>query len=162
MCLQPFLLKNVQINPKKQGFTLIELLTVVTLLGILSGLALQAFYIYRSNGYYAVSDSTLRNARTALEAGLTNVDNLPGAVPLTAQNGAGSISDPAMAALLPGMRLPSSVKLQALYDDSCDVGACTSEMLQVNHCKGKEYVRYVRFGDGSDILLQHVAGPGCP
>lgn len=147
---------------RKRGFTLIELLTVISLLGVLAGLALQAFYIYRANGYYAVTESTLKNARTALEAGLSNVDNLPTAVGLTSQASPGSIGDPGLSTLLPGMRLPNNVKLQAMYDDTCDVGACTSEILQVNHCKGSEFARYIRFGDGSDILMQHVAGAGCP
>ena len=154
--------KNAVAHGRKRGFTLIELLVVVSLLGVLAGLAMQAFYIYRANGYYAVSESTLKNARTAMEAGLSNVDNLPSALGLTAQNSPGQLADPGMAALLPGMRLPGNVKLQAMYDDSCEVGACTSEILQVNHCKGQEFVRYVRFGDGSDILMQHVAGTGCP
>ena len=146
----------------QRGFTLIELLTVICILGILSALGLYSFSVYNQRAAYVVAEQTLSDARTDLEASITNVDNPPASVPLFAQSAQGALQNASAAALLPIMRIPRNVKFQVSYDASCIDGGCQSEFLQVNHCNGSEYVRWIRFGDGVDVLLDHIAGSGCP
>lgn len=145
----------------EKGFTLIELLTIIGLIGILYQLGLTAFYEYRGKAAYSVAEKTLRDARTAIEAGLNDYDNPPGAVPLTVQDTQGPMSDPSLQHLLPGMMLPGSVTFRVFYDPSCQDAGCQSEMMQTNHCKGEEFVRWVRFGDGLSVWMEHLAGAGC-
>jgi prepilin-type N-terminal cleavage/methylation domain-containing protein len=143
------------------GFTLIELLTIIAIIGILSSLALTSFKVYRADAAYTVAESTLRNARSAVEASLNNIDNPPPAVALTSQSAPGPLSDASARAFLPALQLPKNVKLDVFYDPTCVTGACQSEILQVSHCFADEYTRWVRFGDGVDMLLENVAGGGC-
>ena len=144
------------------GFTLIELLTVIAIIGVLSALGVTNLAYYKANAAYASATTTMHNARNALEAGLSDPDNLPGAVGLTSQTSQGSLTNVAAAALLPGMLLPSDVKFQVEYDPACSTGACQSDFLQVNHCFGREYIRFLRFGDGVELYLDHIDGVGCP
>ena len=146
----------------EQGFTLIELLTICAIIGLLSALGLTTFQMYRGSAAYGVAETTLRNARNAVEASINKTDATLVAVPLTAQSTQGQITDPSAAQFLPGMMVPRQVKFQVSYDPACTTGACTSEFLQVNHCMGNEFVRWIRFGDGIDVTLEHLAGTGCP
>lgn len=149
-------------NSSQRGFTLIELLVIISIIGLLAGLGITAFKVYRSNAAYSVVEVSIRDARTAIEASLNDPDNPPLAVPLTAQTAQGVVTDAAASQFLPGFRVPRSTKFQVSYDPTCTVAACQSELVQVNHCKGDEFARWVRFGDGVDVLLEHLAGTGCP
>lgn len=146
----------------ERGFTLIELLTVLVILSILSGLGMYSFSVYQARAAYIVAEQTMSDARTDLEASITSVDNPPGSVALYAQAIQGPLQNAAAAALLPSTRVPRNVKFQVSYDSGCIDGGCQSEFIQVNHCNGSEYVRWIRFGDGVDVLLDHLAGSGCP
>ena len=145
----------------EKGFTLIELLVVVCLLMILSGLGIQTMHTYRSKAAYSVGESTLHSARTALEAGLNNTDNPPPSIELFTQASQGPIANAAAAALLPAMVMPKHVELQASHDADCTEGACMSDMIQAKACQAEEYLRWVRFGDGIDIYMEHQPGGGC-
>lgn len=146
---------------RESGFTLIELLTIIAIIGILGSLALTSFQVYRSDAAYSVAESTLRNARSALEASINNIDSPPGPVALVSQNTPGVMSDPSARAFLPAFQVPKNVKVEVSYDPTCVIGACQSEFVQIGHCFADEYTRWVRFGDGVDMLLEHVAGGGC-
>lgn len=148
-------------SSSERGFTLIELLTIIGIIGILSLLGMSSFKVYRADAAYSVAESTLRNARSAVEASVNNVDNPPPAVALTTQQSAGPISDANARAFLPALQLPKNVRFQVSYDPTCVSGACQSELVEVSHCFANEYTRWIRFGDGVDLLLEHVAGGGC-
>ncbi len=145
----------------ESGFTLIELLTIVAIVMVLSSLALTSFQVYRADAAYSVAESTLRNARSVGEASINNVDSPPGAVSLVSQNSPGALSDASARAFLREFQLPKNTKIELSYDPTCVTAACQSELLQVGHCFSDEYTRWVRFGDGVELLLEHVAGGGC-
>ena len=145
----------------EKGFTLIELLTVIGTIGVLAYLGLTAFKLYRSKGFYSSATITLHNAQNALEAAIVDQDHPPAALPLTVADGQGAIVDPAMAAILPGMKLSSHMELSAFYDPDCLDASCIASILQASPCLGEEHVRSVRSGDGLEVLLEHVAGNGC-
>ena len=146
----------------EKGFTLIELLTVIVIIGILAGLGITSFGVYRSSAAYAVANKTIRDAQISMEAGLTNEDDPPPAVALTTQHVQGPVQDPNAAQLLPAMQLPRQTSFAVSYDPDCLDPGCESASLQVRHCQGDEFVRYVRYGDGAWDYLEHLAGTGCP
>ncbi len=145
---------------RDSGFTLLELLVVMTMIGILSYLGLTSFYVYKSDAAYSVAESVLRNARVAVEASLNDIDNPPAAVDLV-QTASGKITNQSASQYLPGMQLPKNIKITVVYDPSCAEAGCQSDFLEVRHCLGKEYLQWVRFGDGTEAQLNHLAGVGC-
>ncbi|MCB0319237.1 MAG: type II secretion system protein [Bdellovibrionales bacterium] len=145
---------------KEKGFTLIELLVVIGTIGVLAALAMSGFSVYRASAAYAVVERTISSARTAAEAGISDADNLPSAVSLTSINSQGPIGGVAGDYLV-GMQIPGNVKLDVEYDPTCTTAVCQSELIQVNHCWANEYARWIRYGDGVDILLQNISGAGC-
>jgi prepilin-type N-terminal cleavage/methylation domain-containing protein len=144
-----------------KGFTLIELLTVISIIGILSALGITSFKVYRNSAAYSVSEKTLRDARTAIEASANNVEVARVAVPGLVQTSQGAITDAAGSVFLPGMMIPRNVKFTARFDPTCQGGGCEMEHLEVSHCFGLEHISWTRFGDGIDVLLENVAGGGC-
>ena len=147
---------------RDSGFTLIELLTVIGIIGVVSGLALQSFKEYRARAAYAVAEQTLNDARIALEAALSEPDAAY-AFDLTnlSQNTPGPMSDANARSLFPGLNLPKDIKITVNHDQTCISGACLSKSVAVRHCTGTEYVTWQRYGDGVEIKLDHVAGGGC-
>lgn len=146
---------------KEAGLTLIELLTVLSTLGVLAALALPSFKLYKQKAAYSITEGTLRNARLAMQAGITSSDSDPAAVPLTVQNSPGNFSNPLANALMPGMVIPQQTKVQIYYDPTCDMAGCFSEILQVDHCSATEYTRWLRRGDGLVTHLENVSGSNC-
>lgn len=144
----------------QSGFTLIELMVVMLIISVLSYLGMTAFYVYRSDAAYSVVQSVMRNSRVIVEASLNDLDNPPLTTNLV-QNVAGPIVDAAGKTYLPGMQLPRNVKLSAQYDPTCTVAGCQSDFLEVKHCLGHEYTQWVRFGDGAEANMAHIAGVGC-
>lgn len=145
----------------ESGFTLIELLTVIGILSVLSYLGTTAFSSYKASAAYAVAAQTYADSRRAMEAGINDIDRPPGEVPIVAQSAKGMIQDAAARGLLVGFFLPENVKFTVSYDPECQEAGCERAMIQVNHCFGKQAVRWVQFGDGLDILLDKLAAEGC-
>lgn len=146
----------------EKAFTLLELMAVLAILSILMSLAMFSLTEYTATAGYSVAASTLRDARTALGASFNDANTAPPALGLTTQTSPGGIQDNTARLLLPGMQLPSNVKFSVSYDPSCTDASCESEYLQVRHCRGNEYIRWIRYGDGLDVLLEHISGVGCP
>lgn len=145
----------------EQGFTLIELLSVIAIIGVLAGLGVSSLTIYQANAAYAVAGDTMRNARTAFEAGINDIDNPPPSVALITQTSQGSLSDASAAQILRGMMLPKNIEFRVQYDSNCLNAGCQSAMIEVSHCRADEHLRWVRFGDGMGVLLENLAGGGC-
>ena len=145
---------------KQDGFTLLELLVVTAIIAVLLYLGLTSFWVYRTEAAYSVANTVMRNSRVAVEAAMNDLDHPPLAASLV-QRAAGQIQDSAGKTYLPQMQLPINVKLTASYDPSCTVGGCQSDFIEVRHCLGKEYVQWVRFGDGVETQIDHIQGSGC-
>ena len=146
----------------QRGFTLIELLTVVAIIGVLGSIALTNFYIYRHKAAYGVIQSAVKNVQLAAESGTSDPDRLPAAVPLTAQTTPGLLSSALASQFLPGMMLPKNIKFQVSWDPSCITSACVAGFAQLNHCSGLEYLQWLKYGDGTDLILENIPGSGCP
>lgn len=59
---------------REAGFTLIELLVVVSIVSILSAIALNQFSVYKANSFNATAVSDLRNGISAQEAAFVDND----------------------------------------------------------------------------------------
>jgi prepilin-type N-terminal cleavage/methylation domain-containing protein len=147
---------------KEAGFTLIELMTVVVTIGALAGMAVMSFKDYRAKAAYGVAEQTLNDARTALEAALSEPDAVFAfTLANVAQSTPGAFTDPNANDLFPGFRLPKDVKVTVYHDPTCLDSTCLSKAVEVRHCTGIDYVDWQRFGDGVEIKLEHIAGSGC-
>jgi len=149
-------------HSSQSGFTLIELLVVVAIVGILASLGLTSFNFYKASAAYATAESTLHDARNAIEASMVDADNPPELVNLMAIEQQGPVQDPDAKQLLPGLVIPRNTKFQVAHDPDCLAAGCQAQFVQVNHCLGKEFVRWIRFGDGLEMKLDKIAGEGCP
>lgn len=147
---------------RQRGFTLIELLVSIALVAVLATLGLSSFWTYRSSAALSISQQTLRNGRTAIEAGV-NSDTLPPPVDYT-QAAQGALLDAGAREYMPGMNVPKNVSLHASYDPDCDDASCQSDSLEVRHCLGKQYVTWFRTGDGfgPDVPLILPGSIPCP
>lgn len=148
------------INENQSGFTLIELLVTVSILSILSGLAIAAFTVYRENAEYTKGAATLRNARTAMDVGeLELPDDFSLAYTTTGTSG-GDLPG-VLSTTMPGISTPIDVRLGA------EVNACDSssnpldrrELIVVESCKSTQSVRWQKFCGGVEVLLEHVNTP---
>lgn len=144
------------------GFTLIELLTVIATIGVLVSLALTGFSVYRASAAYAVATSTYKSARNALEAAISDPNNLPGAVSPTVRVSDQGPVGGAARTVMPGMQMPKNMVMQVQYDPTCVDASCNEAYLSTRHCIGKEYLYWFRRGDGVEMLVEHVGGAGCP
>lgn len=145
----------------QRGMTLIELMTVIVLLGVLSGLSISTFKLYRASANYTVAETSMQYARRAIEAALSRTDNPPDAVALTSQTVAGAVVDADAAEYLEGFYLPPNIRVDVEYDPGCNNGGCQSDYVQIKHCEGLEFVRWIRFGDGTELMLPNLPGAGC-
>ena len=141
------------------GFTLIELLVVMAVIGILSGLALQSFYIYRYNAYHGVALATFGQARTALEAGKADTEdfNAPLAVDQTT---AGPATQGDGRDLVPGLVLPPHFHIYASHDPTCTSGACMVDYVAARHCLVHKKAVYFRVNGLPGVTMLNVTEPG--
>lgn len=141
-----------------KGFSLIELLVVIGIIGVLAGLGTAIFSFYRQTAGYQVSKMAMRDVVTALDAGLSDKDQLVAFEHV--QNTPGEITLPAAHKLLPGLQLSANLKLSVRYDPNCVTAGCESAHITVTSCLAEEHVEYLRLGDGFFLTIDHVAG-GC-
>ena len=145
----------------ERGFTLIELLTVVAIIGVLANLSLSSVIIYRAKAAYSNCQRSVRDLRLAAQAGTSDPDNPPAAVPLYSQNTPGPIANAAAANFLVGMQVSKNMKVRVSYDPSCTVVGCVSGWAEIKHCQGREYIEWFQYGDGSEEVVEKIAGAGC-
>ena len=146
---------------RELGFTLIELLTVISILGILASLCLQSLKVYRSSAAYGVANSSVRNARTALEATFNNPDVTFSPLAMTSQSTPGPLTNATARSVFPAFQVSRNTTFTAYFDPACLDSSCIAGFMQVQHCQGLKYLNYTRFGDGADILLENIDGGGC-
>jgi prepilin-type N-terminal cleavage/methylation domain-containing protein len=145
----------------EQGFTLIELLTVIGIIGVVSALGLTSFYVYKSDAAYSSAARLVQDSITAVEAAVSIPDQVLPEVPGYVQTDQGQVSDPVARTFLEGIAVPRKMKFQFTYDPTCDSSACVQASVQANHCQAVDYPRWVRYGDGLDVRLEHLSGSGC-
>lgn len=144
----------------ERGFSLIELLTVIAILGVLVGLSMGAYTIYRENAEYAKGDATMHQARTALYAGESDLpDGFTMAFSQSTTTGGTLIG--AMGQAMPGAVMPKDLRL------GVEINACgplsgpfdREKFIVSEPCRAKRAIHYQRFCGGSEILLENVANP---
>jgi prepilin-type N-terminal cleavage/methylation domain-containing protein len=145
----------------ERGFTLIELLTVIAIIGIVAALGMTSFYVYRSDAAYAVSERLVQDGVRSIEATLNNVDQTFSPISNYTQTVQGTITDPSAAKVLVGLMVPKKSKIEFSYDPTCDNAACVLASFEARHCMSHEHIRWIRYGDGVDVRLEHLAGGGC-
>ncbi|MBN8548076.1 MAG: type II secretion system protein [Deltaproteobacteria bacterium] len=155
-------MKRTSLYSQERAFTLIELLTIIAIIGVLAGMAMQSFKQYRARAAYAVAEQTLNDARIALEAALSEADaTYAFDLNNVSQSSPGPMADANARTLFPGLNLPKDIKITVNHDQACLSGACLASSISVRHCVGEEYVTWQRYGDGIEIKLDHVLGGGC-
>lgn len=143
----------------QKGFTLIELLTVIGILGVLAALGLQSFALYRANAAYAAVQRTTSDGRKDAEASLANPDNPVGTVALVNQRTPGPLTDAGARNLLPIMQVPRNISFSVSFDSGCNVAGCQSAFIEARHLYGKNYIQWMRTGDGYWTLVE-MSGSG--
>lgn len=151
----------MNVSNRESGFTLIELLTVVGIIGVLSSLGITSFYVYRSDAAYAVSERLVSDGRQSIEATLNAVDETHPTISNYVQSTQGPITDATAAKVLVGVNVPRKAKIEVSFDPDCDNSGCVMASVQANHCQADEHIKWIRYGDGVDIRLEHLAGGGC-
>jgi len=146
---------------KERGFSMIELLTVVTIVALLSKLALTSFVIYRGKAEYSKAVSLYQSARTASTAGEGDVgDSFEMAFTESTDNGAplaGSLRD-----YFPRLPVPENVVLGASVTPCAGSGIVPNVVISVKPCRGDgKHIEYVRFCNGFDTVEYDAAGNGC-
>ncbi|MCB0322701.1 MAG: prepilin-type N-terminal cleavage/methylation domain-containing protein [Bdellovibrionales bacterium] len=146
---------------EEAGFTLIELLVASAIIVVLSGLAVQAYVIYRESSYHTIAMQMMGNTRTAMEAGkvdserFTNnlffISQTPG--PATAMDGED---------IVPGLTLPNDFYVYVFHNPGCQFVGCMEDYVITRHCKSGQRVIYSKAHDmGETVVYNAAAGGSC-
>ena len=139
----------------ERGFTLIELLTVCTIIAVLGAISLTSYMIYADKAEYTKAESALRNARTALEAGLQNMEGREfGLGGVSGSHGEPLIGD--MQEALPGMVVPDRVRLM-VNRFNCGEEGRVADVVIVWACTPGFSTSYVRTCQGVEIITGKLA-----
>ncbi len=144
----------------ERGFTLIELLTIIGIIGVLAMLSMSSFRVYRASAAYAAVQTSLNQARVAMEASLTEPDVTYADVSLYEQTAQGRLLDDHAAALLPQFQVSRNTKFTIVHDSACLDASCVADQISIRHKSGTKYAYWMRFGDGLDILVENAPGAG--
>ncbi|MCB0345118.1 MAG: prepilin-type N-terminal cleavage/methylation domain-containing protein [Bdellovibrionales bacterium] len=148
-----------QASHAESGFTLIELLYTMSIVGILSAMAMASFHVYREDVEYRKAEYDLRNARTALELG--DQEAPAGlSVPLTDTDTSGGPVLGALADILPGAVTSPDVLLGAQYQ-SCEnrdpANWTINQLLLSRPCKADRYTSYLKHCNGVEVIQRNLA-----
>lgn len=141
------------------GFTLIELLYTLSVIGILSAMALASFYVYREDVEYRKAEYDMRNARIALEVG--DQEAPAGfSVPMTDTATAGGPVQGVLAEILPGAVTSPDVLLGVQYDGCINHSAgnwTINQLLLSRPCKADRYTSYLKHCNGVEVIQRNLA-----
>lgn len=122
------------------GFTLIELLVVICIMAILTAISIQNYSNYRQQIYNSSADHLIHNAKIALEAGKTNIDNFNNQWFWAWTDNLGIVQGWQVNEFLPGMKAERYARVFVSYDTWCDNAIagewCQIHSIQAYHCKG--------------------------
>lgn len=131
----------------ERGFTLIELLVVMSIIGILSGISISSYSVYRMRAYDIQADDLLHTARVALTAGRGNTDELDTDFywAFSDANGAFVGDDPNVFA--PGISIGEDTRVTVWFNGFCEnavaagwcaagTDCCVLEAAVAYHCRG--------------------------
>jgi prepilin-type N-terminal cleavage/methylation domain-containing protein len=141
----------------EDGFTIIELITVIGILSVLAGISIQTFAVYREDAFYSNSETGLRNAKVALEAGLANEENLPeNSILTTATFAAGRVTQGSATLIAPGLNNNPNSYIYVYHNTGCNSEWCLTDWITARHCKSDQYVYYYRYANGFQRTIGNV------
>jgi prepilin-type N-terminal cleavage/methylation domain-containing protein len=139
---------------QQAGFTLIELLVVISLVGILSSLAVQNFTEYRIMAFDHTATQTMHDTQNALEAGMIELQESvdPNLWSWIWSGGDGTLVGDA-SSLTPGLRVGDNVRIFAYYDGWCDNQNdpnmwCPVQYVETAHCQGRVTKAWAQLSNG--------------
>lgn len=150
----------------ENGFTLVELLVAAAIIGILCGLAVESFAVYRSRAYESLEVQVMSQTRTALEAGKMDSEQFPAELMTVSAGAPGALPGATAEILLPGLRLPNDFQLLVQHNPTCESGLCLIDFIEARHCKIAKAVRFWNIRNDNAVqplLMENVAvGGACP
>ncbi len=145
----------------EEGFTIIEVIVSAAIVAILSGLAVQAYVIYREDSYHAIAKQMMGNTRTSVEAGKVDSESFAGVLQFTAST-PGPATDGDSETIAPGLTLPADFTIQVIHNPNCAIVGCVEDYIVTRHCKADQRVIYTRtYQLGSSTLFNSAAGGVC-
>ena len=152
----------------EKGFTFIELLVSIAIIGILGGVALSAFTLYKKQGYDAHVDSAIRDARNSLEAGQVN-ESVSNQNMMAVSDMNGRLIGRNVQELVPGLVVNPDVRLLVMHSGICanqgqqlcgGSRCCFTEWISARHCKGKLMKTWGVWNDGT-MAVTEMPNVGC-
>ena len=145
----------------ESGFTLVELLVASAIVVILSGLAVQAYVIYRENSYHTIAKQMLGNTRTAMEAGKVDSESFDSNLFFVSQT-PGAASGMDADELVPGLTLPEDFYVYVFHNPVCQTAGCMEDYVITRHCKSNQRVIYFKtHAMGETTMFNADAGGAC-
>lgn len=142
------------------GFTLVELFVVLATIGILAGLSIETFRVYKESSYVSYADRYIVDAQTALAAGISDMsEDAAGAFYAAWTNADGSMGGAPDSSFVPGLVTTDSVRVSINYDSLCDSTdtdtwcpagglCCVTQWYRAYHCKGSTMKTLTRWNNG--------------
>ena len=129
------------------GFTLIELLTVIMILSSLAMMSLSGFIIYKKGAHMAKAQVTMHDARTALEAGITDMGDAGTLSGWSATDGSPLVSP--LSDLFPSMAVPKDVRMFGAQMDCGDGNYMYT--INIYACPADKFTTYIRTCAGFEV-----------
>lgn len=150
--------------PNERGFTLIELLVVMAILSILVFLSLEAYSTYRQGAFVDAAHASNRDARVALAAGSSDLDELPSGWYGGWRNTPGTVMSWSGDSILPGYVNPTNIEVFVFRNTWCDEAGmdwCLAEGVVTRHCKAGRQIQWLRWRNGIETNLDFSFPPNC-
>lgn len=154
------------------GFTLVELLVTMSIIGILSGISIQSWNVYRDKAYNIAADELLHNARVALHAGRGNTDELATDFYWASSDSSGQFTaGDDVNIFAPGISVEPDTRLVVWFNGFCEAAmssgacpinadCCIMESMMAWHCKGSTVKQHLVWNSGTVSDFEMVSW-GC-